>query len=143
MKISRSAAAAIPRPVSLTARTAASPWICSESVISPRAGVNLAALSSRLETSCESRAKSPMTGTGSGGMAGDGAEVDARRLQRHPAGADARHIQQIVDEPRELLALAVEHVDDVLRRRARLRLERAQEMHAGADRGERVSQLVG
>ena len=59
--------ASIPRPVSVTVASASAPSRPSVMPIAPASGVNLAALSSRLEKTCSRRAASPLTITGSGG----------------------------------------------------------------------------
>ena len=69
------------------------------------------------------------------------AQVDARPLELDLPARDARHVEQVVDEPGEVLGLTA---DDLLRARGLLAAgQRAvEEVDAVADRRERVAQLV-
>ena len=66
------------------------------------------------------------------------AEIDDPALERDLAGLDARHLEEIVHQPRELAALA----RDDRRRPLRLGRRAQEQLGRGVDRGERVSQLV-
>ena len=68
-------------------------------------------------------------------------EVDRLALQRDLAARDARDVEQVVDQPRQLVDLAL---DDVARARALLvgQLLEPHQLHRVADRRQRVAQLV-
>ena len=117
----------MPMPLSRTLTTA---WPCSTCIATctlPPSGVYLLALLSRLLTTCCSRAASPCTHTGFGGscqrqrlpaadqrralhfdaLRQQRAQLQRRGLQDDLALADARHVEQLVDQPRQLPHLAI------------------------------------
>jgi hypothetical protein len=71
----------------------------------------------------------------------DLAQIEPLALQHHLAGGDARHVEQVVDQLDQLLELALHH-------RAHARCLRrvgghaVEHLQAGADRRQRVAQLV-
>jgi hypothetical protein len=68
-------------------------------------------------------------------------EVDGLALQRDLATRDARHVQQIVDQPRKDLDLSLDDREGAIGRCARVAVPRG-ELHGVADRAERIAQLV-
>ena len=128
----------------------------------PPSGVNLAALFSRLETTCARRVGSPLHAQALARLADgqvllarldqrprrldrarhDRVDLDRLEAQADLAPRDARDVQQVVDQARELVDLPVDDVARPLqplrrrRRFARRRLGRV------ADRRQRVAQLV-
>ena len=75
-----------------------------------------------------------------GGAADDRQDIDVFLLEGDLIAVDARNIEQIVDEPREVLRLAVDDVEQFL---AGSIWRNAAEVDGVADGGERVAQLVG
>src|SRR5690606_34696691 len=74
-------------------------------------------------------------------MLDDVPEIEYRALQLHAARRDSRHIEQVVDEPLQVLELALQQVACPwdLRRRQRRNL---QQLDAALHGGERVSEFV-
>ena len=137
-KICGSRSGAIPVPLSLTLITASSPSARASMRIWPCGSVYLMALVSRFATHCTRRAGSPLTSSGSScavrgqrdgsfsrsmgstvssACAITSASATFRRSQLDARARDARNVQQIVDQPREVVDLALDDVDG--RRRAR------------------------
>ncbi len=126
-----------------------------------RSGEYLMALVSRFATTWQRRTLSPSTKTFSAGRTqahrlaagiqqrlhgferGTPPRVEAQRLalQHHAAARDARHVEQIVDEVREVAGLPFDHLARAAHRR---RIGDALGEHVGdvADRRQRIAQFV-
>ena len=128
----------------------------------PPGSVYLAALFSRFENTCASRTRSPYSLIGSGGTSADSVSfglldlrpahleggldhlLNRQRLGRQTqlAAGDARHVEQVVDQP--------DHLPTCRSSRSRCAAHRVagvarqpHDLQGVADRGERVAQLVG
>ena len=71
-----------------------------------------------------------------------GSQVHGRPLELDAAAGDARHVEQVVEQPREVVRLAAHHAARALRARLE-RGARVDERDRVHDHGERVAQLVG
>ena len=130
--------------------------------ITPPSSVYLAALFSRLAITCARRAKSPRSITGTVGQllviwcrrSFDERHARSRRAcsttarrssdstcERDLALVDARHVEQVVDEPRQLVDLALGDVHGP-GQLGLVRRDLADHLDRVADRRQRVAQLV-
>ncbi|MFO0617663.1 MAG: hypothetical protein U0414_34025 [Polyangiaceae bacterium] len=69
-------------------------------------------------------------------------EVDPLALELEHAPTDAGDVEQVVDEPHHVIELPVHRGERARRRRLAVRLPRDQHVEPGAERRERVAQLV-
>ena len=148
-------------PLSRTRTTACSPSDATLTEMLPPASVYLDALLIRLERICANRVGSASTIAGSGAsvtsicwraasMSGRVvsqrtvdrcADVDALAHEAHPVLLDARNIEQIVEQTRQVRNLPVDHVARELRLLfARIRL--AHDRDGAPDRVKRIPELV-
>ena len=75
------------------------------------------------------------------GARDDLAEIDRLTDEGHPAGRDAAHLEKVVDETGEMLALPADHAVRLLGRR-RIGLRDVEQGDSARDGAQRVSQLV-
>ena len=75
------------------------------------------------------------------GRRNHGLHVHLFHLEVDPAVAHARYVEQVVNQPGQLLDLAVDHLGELLNLRIGPAFH-AEDLHGVADRGKRVAQLV-
>jgi len=153
---------AMPMPLSFTWSCTRSAFLCRSTLIVPPSGVNFTAFDSRLDTSCCSRPASPITmvagssgakrrstcfavapGRAASSVASNRVgEVHHAALDGELAADDARGVEQIVDQPRLVVDVALDRLGGALDERFVERVRRRHQVAPAAQRVERRAQLV-